>query len=229
MGSAQTLRKLAPRLWRARIPASVKVEALAHLGGNIAYLASAALSVLIAPALLARGLDGASSPWLVELPLLACGLGSAGVFYAVSQAATRGRGEWRWRHVPLALGLAASLSLTNAGAVLRGLRGRRAAFQRTPKYGATERSWHASRYRVPEPPPWPELAVTASCGLALALTIASGDWLALPFVGILGFGYGYASYRLLLEGRATDSPASSAVVASLRALVERMRSRASAP
>ena len=162
MGSAQTLRKLAPRLAGARIPLAVKLEAFAHLGGNVAYLASAASSVLLAPALLARALDEAAPRWLVDVPLLACGLGAVGVFYAVSQIAFDRGGAARCRHVPLALGLAASLSLTNAAAVLRGLTGRVAPFQRTPKYGAAARGFRGSRYRLRETWPWPELVVATS-------------------------------------------------------------------
>jgi cellulose synthase/poly-beta-1,6-N-acetylglucosamine synthase-like glycosyltransferase len=212
MGSAQTARKLARPLWRARLPARVKLEAFAHLGGNLAYVLTALLSALLAPALACRSTISPPARWLLDLPLLAFGTGSVLVFYAVAQVAYDTRGFLRWPHIPLAIGLAASLSLTNATAVLHGIRGRQAAFDRTPKYGASAGRWRETSYRVGEDLPWAEGLLAASCLIALGLAVRSRDWLAVPFVSMLSFGYGYAAWRLVWDTRGARDRDASAMV-----------------
>ncbi|MFN7955824.1 MAG: cellulose synthase family protein [bacterium] len=206
MGSAQTVRKLAGRLWRAELPLLVKLEALAHLGGNLAYLLMAVASVLIAPALACRADAPAAVSAAWDVPLFTWGIGAMLVFYGTALVGLD-RGGWRRLfEVPLAMGLGSALALSNAAAVLRGLAGERAAFERTPKYGASAGRWRQAAYRVRERVPWVELALAVSSAVSVALAVVTGTWLALPFVSMLCFGYGYTAWRLLWDGRREPEP-----------------------
>ncbi len=206
MGSAQTARKLAGRVWRADLPLAVKVEALAHLGGNLAYLLMAIASVLIAPALACRALRPSAALTAWDVPLYTWGIGAMLAFYGAALVGLDRRGWRRLPEVPLAMALGAALALTNATAVIRGLTGERAAFERTPKYGPSSSRWRHASYRVRERMPLPELALTTSSALAVALAIHTGTWAALPFVGLLTFGYGYTTWRLIGDARRPAQP-----------------------
>jgi hypothetical protein len=123
-GTTEVLRKLGARVLRAEAPFGTRIEALAHLGANLAWLPTVA-SGLVLPAAVLRDVDGLTPlPW-VTMALL----GANALFYLV---ATGGRRAWR---VPLALGLAVAISLAQSIAVIEALRGRRTAFVRTPKRG----------------------------------------------------------------------------------------------
>ncbi len=213
MGSAQTARKLAGRVWRADLPLAVKLEALAHLGGNVAYLLMAIASVLIAPALACRVLGPRAGLTAWDVPLYTWGIGAMMAFYATALVGLDRRGWRRLPEVPLSMALGAALALTNAMAVVRGLSGERTAFERTPKYGASSARWREASYRVQEGMPWPELALTASSALAVVLAIHTRTWAALPFVGLLTFGYGYTTWRLLGDARRPTAPRVSTATA----------------
>jgi hypothetical protein len=123
-GTTEVLRKLGARVLRAEAPLGTRIEALAHLGANLAWLPTVAAGIVLPVAVL-RDADGLTPlPW-VTVALL----GVNTLFYLV---ATGGRRAWR---VPLALGLAVGISLAQSIAVIEALRGRRTAFVRTPKRG----------------------------------------------------------------------------------------------
>jgi cellulose synthase/poly-beta-1,6-N-acetylglucosamine synthase-like glycosyltransferase len=129
-GTTEVLRKLGARVLRAEAPLATRMEALSHLGANLAWLPTVASACLLPVAVL-LGADGLTAlPWLTVALL-----GANALFYLT---ATGGRRPWR---VALALGLAMAISLAQATAVIEALRGRRTAFVRTPKRGEGEGSY----------------------------------------------------------------------------------------
>ncbi len=197
MGGAQTARKLWKRVLEAPLPAAVKIEAMAHLGGPFAYVLTALATAFIGPALALRSWVPAHAGLALDLPLLVGGTGSALAFLAMGQTGFAGRDRCRWTELPLALGLSASLSFVNAVAVLRGLAGVDAPFERTPKFGVIGRhsTWRDKRYRALAAAPWLEMLLASTTLGALALALAGGRWLAVPFLAIFSFGYSFAAFR----------------------------------
>ncbi len=130
MGTAQVLRKLGGRLLRSRLPLHRRLLALLTLSG---YLAQPVLLGLLLAAPLALVHPPRLPAWTTVLGLAPLG---PPFLYALALGQLPGR-PWRrlLAYPPLML-LTAGLSLQGARAVLAGLSGRSAPFERTPKTGA---------------------------------------------------------------------------------------------
>ncbi len=205
-GSIQTARKLLPDLWRAPLPARVKIEAFIHLSSNVAYPLLLALGLLLLPVLLAPTSLPAAVVWSIQAAVVALGVVPVCVFLAVGRRAAGGDLRQVLRDVPSALVLGVGLSVNNARAVLEGLGARVGDWERTPKTGDTERD-PAPRRRYPSAH---GLAGRSELGLAAwfvgvsAYAWRSGQVGALLFTALLvaGFGsVGLASLRASLASR----------------------------
>jgi len=217
-GSIQTARKVLPRLLRARLPLRVKIEALAHLTSNVAYV------LMLVPALLT--LPVISSEWKLAIDprtvvasyalLFASSTISVMLFYAVSQRAVRRHWVARLAYIPAVMALGAGLAVTNAHAVLRGLARRPATFVRTPKYAIVSRAdaWRGKRYAKRfDPLGLVELALAAHFVLVIAAVLERGEYLFLPFAFLFASGFAYVGALSLFEnlgqigfGRARRAP-----------------------
>jgi cellulose synthase/poly-beta-1,6-N-acetylglucosamine synthase-like glycosyltransferase len=182
-GSAQCLRKLLPSLLRAPLACPQKIAAALQLGGYLCQL-FIFLFVLLWP------------HWAMseaELPswMQWWSLGSLGVFASFHAAHRRGSGGLLrfLRDLPLALGLAAGVSFSNAVAFLGGLFShRRGEFERTPK-GAPDDG--GSYPLAPDWTMWVELTAAAYGFFSFAVLCRRGDaWSALP---MLFYGVAFAA------------------------------------
>jgi cellulose synthase/poly-beta-1,6-N-acetylglucosamine synthase-like glycosyltransferase len=150
-GSVQTGRKLLARVWRARLPLRVKIEASFHLMNNVAYL------LMALPVFLALPLVLTSNPALrIEQISLYCiffllASVSVGVYYAVT-AHLAGMGAWRGiALLPFLMAIGVGMTVNNGAAVIDALRGRVSPFVRTPKYSLGEaRATGERRWYRPE-------------------------------------------------------------------------------
>jgi hypothetical protein len=227
LGSMQTAVKLLPRLMKAPLPAAVKLEAAAHLGGNLAWLLLAALSMLIVPSLAVRARHEAAW-WMADLPLLLCGTATLALFFAA--AAVRSESGRRLRalaDIPAAMAVGIGLSLTNGLAVLEGLCARRAEFVRTPKYdiGAAGKAegWLGRAYAGPRSGmALAEAAFAAYFALGAVLAAARGWYGALPFLLLFAGGFGYVAGLTWLQrrGRVRSASARKAAEAARWSLQE---------
>jgi cellulose synthase/poly-beta-1,6-N-acetylglucosamine synthase-like glycosyltransferase len=183
-GSVQVARKLGARLLTSKIPLSVKLEAVAHLAGNVGYPAVLLLAILFPFSLAPR--VGSVSTVLAGAMVLSM-LGVV-LFYERSQRAL-GR-SWRARlvDIPAAISLGMGMCVSQTGAVLSGLRRGSGTFERTPKRG----DLRGAPYRVPLKGIglW-EFVLAAWLAWALVDAVRLGLWGALPFLllAISGFAW----------------------------------------
>jgi hypothetical protein len=200
-GGVQTARKVLPDVFRSSAPARVKWEAFVHLCGHLAHPLTLLLGLLVLPAAIARrhlGLDGF---WWLDLALFLAATGPFIWFYWRA-AETRDRPKaFRRGLETIALGVGLSLFLSRA--VIRGLRGVRDPFRRTPKRG-----WNgpgaAQDY---ERPGWSVatvsgLVVGVLLGLESIVALTTGLWASAPFIGLFAFGF----IRLGLSGLRPPRP-----------------------
>lgn len=187
-GSIQTLRKLAPSIWRSRLPLRRKVEAFSHLGENVAYPLLLLLAVLLLASLPARRAWG----WplvAVEMPLFLLGTGSVSAFYLTSQRLAGTTGVRRWGAIVGVLGLGIGLTVNNGRAVIEGFLRRGGTFRRTPKMG--DQGGTTAGYLAPADP---LLLVEASFAVTFvgagAWAVESGTYSALPFLALYAGGFG---------------------------------------
>src|SRR5678815_108420 len=157
-GSIQTAMKLAGRVLAAPLPAAVKLEAIAHLTNNAAYLLLAMLAVLIVPALAVRGGGHEALLWL-DLPLFLAGTGSFALFCAVAQRESRSDWLRCLLELPAMMAIGIGLCLNNALAVIEALRRQPSEFHRTPKFRIGARGEAGPVGSLPETgPAWGRLA-----------------------------------------------------------------------
>jgi hypothetical protein len=198
-GLMQTALKLMPQILRAKLPWQVKAEAWLHLTANATYIFMALLSVLVVPAVVIR-YERLGWVWLLlDLPVFAATWASLGVFYMRAEQELFGA-AWRrsMELVPAAMALGIALTVSNLQAVLEALLGRRTAFERTAKYGATGR-----RPRTSAPArgwlAWVNLTGAAYLAAGMAYTAWLGAWASLPFLALFVAGYYYAGRPALRQ------------------------------
>jgi cellulose synthase/poly-beta-1,6-N-acetylglucosamine synthase-like glycosyltransferase len=199
-GSMQVARKLTRRLLAAREPLAVKLEALAHLSGNVGYPLVLCLALLMPLQVSFAG----PRPILFAPALFSVGLVPVLLFYALSQSAI-GR-PWRARIVDVlaAVALGVGMSLGQTRAVLAGLRRETGVFVRTPKCGDAP---PARRYRSRGAGvPGLELAVAGWIAAGGAWAIELGRWGALPFLALFVAGFGWVGILSLQQWVARERP-----------------------
>ena len=183
-GSVQVARKLGGRILRADLPLRVKLEAFAHLGGNVGY----PLLLVLAAAL----------PWAVfrydRLPaavhavvFLACTV-SVLAFYETSQRALGRRPLSRAIDTVCAVALGVGMSVSQTGAVLSGLRARTGEFVRTPKRGNGR-----GRYRARTRWPVVELLFAGGYAWSLSAAVERNLWGSVPFLLLFFSGFAWVA------------------------------------
>lgn len=193
-GSIETARKLTGRIVRARVPLAVRLEALAHLGANLAWPLVVLLSLLLPVVVLGRGTASTGHLWL-DLPVFGFSIGTNALFYWV---ASPGRRVW----LPAVLALAIGMSLSQTAAVVEALRGRASAFVRTPKNGGSRGSYRAPVGTVPWELPLGLLHLGTAIWAASQLQFGS-----IPFLLLFGSGYTWVGAAALRTGLTEARPA----------------------
>lgn len=184
-GGAEVLRLHARRLARAALPIHVRALALVHVGGALAFVATAAMTLLHAPA------------WLIGVPRaveVSGAVGAVGYAIAVVVASLHGRRSWHARlgavaRAPLFLAATAALAPSLVVGIVRALRGERTPFERTDKTGDVE-TGGGDEVARPSPPssarstaPWPvwaDAVLTAYHAAGWTLLWRAGAVDALP-------------------------------------------------
>ena len=180
-GSIQAARKLLPAVWRSDWSLASKVQASLHLTHYSVHLLIAAVAALSIPCVLLPGVQlGAFWPGLLLIGFLLCAASPA-LVHLYAQRELEGRLVRPWDMLALSL-VGTGMALSNAGAVLRGLRLRKGEFVRTPKTGGDR---GLRRYVMPR-----EGWTTFEAGLALYCLVSA---IALAWTGI----WGVAAFVLL--------------------------------
>lgn len=135
-GSIQTARKILPRLFAARLPLAVKLEAAAHLAANLYWLLGIVAMLTLYPAVIWRVGIGLHQILRVDLPLFLATSGAI-MGYFLLYAAKSGtlRLSQLFLLPALTIGLAPGISLS----VLKGMFSFGGEFERTPKFGVRGR------------------------------------------------------------------------------------------
>ena len=190
-GSIQTGRKLIPRILRADLPRTVKVEALVHLTNNLSYPLMVLLALLVFPAMVLRR---GSEIWKLlafDAPLFLAATVSVLLFYIASQWAVGRPWKRTWKVLPGVLATGMGLAINNSAAVLGGLLRQGGVFHRTPKTGSHGKGRN-SAYRLPISLSWWFEGLMALYFLTCSLVATStGMWLSLPFLYLFLQGFTY--------------------------------------
>ncbi|MDQ3622037.1 MAG: glycosyl transferase family 2, partial [Verrucomicrobiota bacterium] len=188
-------------VWRADLPLLVKLEAIAHLTSNYAYLLLFFLCVLMHPSL--RGAEYSFWRLLVDLPIYLLTSLPATFFYVCAQRELHPK-TWLKEIVlmPMVLALGVGLAINNARAVIEALVGHPSEFTRTPKYGIERRkqSWRGTRY-IPMKSilPFVELSFALYFSSLLWDALVAQQWVTAAFLLLFQAGFSYVALCSLAQ------------------------------
>jgi len=196
-GSVQVFRKLAWRILRSHEPARVKLEALAHLTGNVGY-PCVLLLALVLPLVASVRSEGIH---LYQLALFLLCTVSVVLFYERSQRAVGRPLAKRLCDSFAAISLGIGMCVSQTHAVLAGLSGETGVFVRTPKRG--EATFAPYRQRFAGLPGF-ELLLAGWCAWGVLAASRVGNWGSLPFLFLFFFGFAWVGVLSLREHFATQ-------------------------
>ncbi len=192
-GSVQVFRKLGRPILGAREPWRVKLEALAHLTGNVGY----PLVLLIALLLPLVATTQERLPQWVHLAAFTVCTLSVVVFYETSQRALGRPLRARLGDILAAMTLGIGMCVSQTRAVLEGLTRRTGTFVRTPKRGeAGEQRPYLTRLRGV---PGVELLLAGWFAWAVVSAASLGLWGTLPFLMLFLVGFAWVGGLSLVE------------------------------
>ena len=191
-GTTQTAKKILPTLWKSEQPFKVKYEGTFHLLANIGYWMTLLLSIVLPFTQFLRW--DIHSLWAVlDLGVFLSSFVALIVFHQRSQSFLD---RWNplslnhWFSVISALIVGVGLAPSQSYAVLSGLIGNSAVFERTPKYGNQQVINYTTK-------PSKEKTIIAQCTLLLGIystmgllySVYIGSWASIPFQLIFSVGY----------------------------------------
>ena len=205
-GSAQAMKKMLPKLWRAKVPFKVKLEGTIHLTSNLGYLMLLALCLLFRSAAYAgahevTGGNEITKLFLVDLPLFVAATVSVTAFYFCAQIELHAKWWKRLLYMPLMMAIGVGLSINNARAVLEALFNRPSEFIRTPKIGIRQRGepWRAIQYRsLHGVVPFLELGFGVYFAYFMYDAINKAQWISAVFVAVSLVGFFYVGILSLI-------------------------------
>ena len=203
-GSAQTAKKLLPRIWRSTFPLRVKIEATFHLTTNVCYILMLLVALLSLPVLHIRSYLGWERLLIIDLPLFTLATMAISGFYIASQRALYPNWKAQIKYLPMLMALGMSLCINNTRAVVEGLIGHQSEFRRTPKYGVVHRDrskkkWKYSARR--NALVFLELSMAAYFGFVLYCAWSVDLYLGLPFLLLFHAGFLYSGLMSALQSR----------------------------
>jgi cellulose synthase/poly-beta-1,6-N-acetylglucosamine synthase-like glycosyltransferase len=202
-GSAQTMKKLLPVIWKSAFPLRVKLEATFHLTANVGYPLMVCLSLLMLPAVKVRSeIETGTLGIAYDLCLFLTAFVGVCYFYVFSQQEIRRPIVDRFRFLPAILAVGIGMCINNTKAVVEGFLGIDSPFTRTPKHDVRDRSgdWLRKRYRgVKTMLPLLELAMGFYFGYIIYFAISRGLFTLVFFLSLFLSGYLYVGMLSLFQ------------------------------
>lgn len=201
-GSFECAVRLIPQVLNAPISLSQKVEAVLHLTGYVVHLLLFALSLLY-PIVLLLSVRYPSLISLFGIAILFNVTAFAPTIFFLAAQKQLGR-KW-WRQLPFVLFISAAgagMMLNTVRAAIQGVRGTASAFERTPKFGVSNRgdAWHKRRYQLRlDRIVYLELALAALNGMTIGLAVYLQNWLIAIYAAIFLIGLLYTSSLSILQ------------------------------
>lgn len=187
-GSIQTALLTLPRLFRAKLPPVVKLNAFLHLTQYSMHGCMLLVALLSVPILFTMAQASLSLGywWLIGLlPIIAASIGPSQL-YIVSQIA-QGRSFWSAvKMLPVLMLTGFGISVSNTSAVLEALRGVQSPFVRTPKEGQqVAKTYKVKRNNLP----WLETAMGVYTLGGLFLALVSSKGFLVPYLALYSLGF----------------------------------------
>ena len=202
-GLTQVAKKLLPRIFRAKLPLRVKIEAFMHLTPNISYPLMIIVSMLMLPVMIVRFYMGIFQMVTIDLPLIIASFWSISAFYLYAQRELYPKSWWKAiAFLPMLMAAGVALTISNSKGVLEALFGVQSSFARTPKYaiGAQKHKTVSSAYRRRSGwLPWIEILVGCYFVFMVDFAVDTLNFFAIPFLLLFICGYWWAGFSTLYQ------------------------------
>jgi len=168
-----------------------------HLTANICYPLMLTMSLLTLPILEIRQQIGWMKLFLIDVPLFAFSTVAISNFYLSSQREIYKDWKKQIKLLPLLMAIGMSLCLNNTRAVFEGWLGIQTPFERTPKYGITDKSvgtlnrFYAKTHQITG---YFELAMAGYFIFAIYSAWHTEMYLGLPFLILFQVGFLYTGF-----------------------------------
>jgi cellulose synthase/poly-beta-1,6-N-acetylglucosamine synthase-like glycosyltransferase len=189
-GNIQCLLKLGPDLIRAKMPFPARLQALIHLSY---YFAHPLMLIVMLSTLPLISLDAFAHWSLAWLSLATLG---PPLLYVLGQRAIYPDWRRRLRALPVLVCIGIGLALNGTAAAIEAVLGIKSPFQRTPKFLIQGRTgnWKNRSYTLSAGGLiWGEILLTIYSVLVVIVALRQGQILAIPFLLLYVFGFGYVS------------------------------------
>lgn len=206
-GAIEVARKLIPKIFKAKIPMRIKLEAYTQLTANIVFPMIIAVALLNVPVVLIKNTVGGFDQFYTYMSIFVLATASTFLFYAYAQRDIH-RDNWRKRLLLFPLFLAGSMGLAvnNSKAVLEALLGVKSGFIRTPKDGSvgTKMGKVKKEYKMKKikSEVFFELFLTLYFVVGIGISVYYMEIAAIPFqlLFLVGFGMvGWLSLKTSLQ------------------------------
>jgi cellulose synthase/poly-beta-1,6-N-acetylglucosamine synthase-like glycosyltransferase len=201
-GSLECARKYLPQLWKAPIPLSQKVQASLHLTGYGVHLLLCALLLLYPFMLLLHVRHSELAPLLGFTFIFNTTAIAPTIFFSAAQRQLDPR--W-WRRLPAILFLAvlgSGMMLNTVRAALQILANSRGVFERTPKFGITQKNqnWTGRRYQLRlDPIVFFELALSVLTLATSSFALSIHNWPIAFYSAIFAAGLLFTSSLTIVQ------------------------------
>ena len=202
-GLTQVSLKLLPRIFRAKLPLRVKVEAFMHLTPNISYPLMIIISMLTLPVMIIRFYMGWFQMVMIDLPLIIASFWSLTVFYLYAQKVLYPKTWWKSIiFLPMLMAAGVALTVSNSKGVIEALLGIKSSFARTPKYaiGTDKAKATPAAYRRRSGVlPYIEIAIGTYFAFMVSFAIDTFNFPSIPFLLLFVSGYYWAGFSTLYQ------------------------------
>ncbi len=203
-GAIETAKKILPRLWRARLPLSIKLQGTLHLTNNLVFPFIFMIALMNLPLLLIKNGPRDHSLYFAISSIFVLAFFGSFLLYKMSQQEIYPDWKRRLAYFPVFMAGSMGLSVSNTWAILEGLFNIKSPFQRTPKYRIERRedTWIGKKYQSPLTP---GLAIEAFMTLysfaALGLAVYYFEWSAVPFLAMFAMGFAFITMLSFMQTR----------------------------
>ncbi len=206
-GAIEVAKKLIPKIFKAKIPFRIKMEAYTQLTANIVFPMIIAVALLNVPVVLIKNTVGGFDQFYTYMSIFVLATASTFLFYAYAQRDIH-QDNWRKRLLLFPLFLAGSMGLAvnNSKAVIEALIGVKSGFIRTPKDGSVGKKQGVEKKKYKQkkikPEVFFELFMTLYFIVGIGISIYFMELAAIPFqlLFLAGFGMvGWLSLKTSLQ------------------------------
>jgi len=193
-GSVETAIKLAPSIFKMKIPVFKKMEAFFHLTHYFVHPLMLLLAILAFPIMMILETGHGTLLFYLIAVILLFSMSAPSSLYIMSQRAAYKDWKVRILWLPVLIVIGTGIAVSNSKAVFEAVIGKKSGFIRTPKKGDSQLKSYKAVLPISA---LVEIALGIYCTFSFAAYISHGKLLIGPFLAIYAAGFLYTGLLTL--------------------------------